>query len=400
MISIIKKRQLIGLSFIFCLIALCMMFISCAHAEQYKVSGTINGLPDGTILQLTPMSHDNDPVVGETTVQGGKFEFNGTREFPLCVRLNVKDSYGGKTFMLENTNITINGEAKKTDSSGDAPIYRFDAKVTGSPLTDKLESYIARRSELDAEHEAYYEKYDAIVKAYGAARQAKDKAKIEEISNSDEYKAFSKAEHEFFQKVEKTFTDIITENKDTYWGPMMAIYLYSYFTTEQKPLFESFSKEAQESYYGKKMIDEIMPAGNTGEPAKELKVKGDDGKELTLAQLCEGKKVVLIDFWASWCVPCRKEIPNVKKQYALYKDKGFQVVSISIDKSVDAWKKALAEEKLEWPNYRDILGAADLYKVRSIPAMFLINAENNTVICSGEDARGTALAAKLEELFK
>ena len=373
---------------------------ACAQEQQYRVSGTISGLPDGTVLQLTPISHDNDPVVGEATLQGGKFEFKGTREFPLCVRLNVKDSYGGQNFMLENTNITIDGEAKQNGESQGTPVYRFYTKVTGSPLTEKLEGYIARRNELDADHTAYYEKYDKVVQEYSAARQARDKAKMDEIANSDEYKAFAQAEHDFFAKVEKTFTDIINENKDTYWGPMMAIYLYSYFTTEQKPLFESFSKEAQESYYGKKMIDEIMPAGNTGEPAKELKVKSEDGKELTLAQLCEGKKVLLVDFWASWCGPCRKEIPNVKQQYALYKDKGFEVVSISIDKNLDAWKKALAEEKLEWPNFHDKLGAADLYKVRSIPAMFLIDAETKAVICSGEDARGTALAAKLAELFK
>ena len=373
---------------------------ACAQEQQYRVSGTISGLPDGTVLQLTPISHDNDPVVGEATLQGGKFEFKGTREFPLCVRLNVKDSYGGQNFMLENTNITIDGEAKQNGESQGTPVYRFNTKVTGSPLTEKLEGYIARRNELDADHTAYYEKYDKVVQEYSAARQARDKAKMDEIANSDEYKAFAQAEHDFFAKVEKTFTDIIKENKDTYWGPMMAIYLYSYFTTEQKPLFESFSKEAQESYYGKKMIDEIMPAGNTGEPAKELKVKSEDGKELTLAQLCEGKKVLLVDFWASWCGPCRKEIPNVKQQYALYKDKGFEVVSISIDKNLDAWKKALAEEKLEWPNFHDKLGAADLYKVRSIPAMFLIDAETKAVICSGEDARGTALAAKLAELFK
>ena len=371
-----------------------------AMAQGYTVSGQIEGLPDGTVLELKPMSHDNDPAVGETIIENGKFVFSGTREFPLCVLLKVKDCYGGHTFMLENTNITINGEAKQNGVSQGVPFYRFKVSVAGSPLTEKLEGYIARRSVLDADHAAYYRKYDAVVKAYGEARQSRDKAKMDEIENSDEYKAFTKAEHEFFAKVEKTFTDIINENKDTYWGPMMAIYLYSYFTSEQKPLFESFSKEAQESYYGKKMIEEVMPAGNTGEPAKVLTVMGDDGKELTLSQLCQNKKVVLIDFWASWCGPCRREIPNVKKQYALYKDKGFEVVSISIDKDIAAWKKALVEEKLEWPNYRDVMGAADLYKVRSIPAMFLIDAENQTVICSGEDARGESLAAKLEELFE
>ncbi|MBQ1485569.1 MAG: TlpA family protein disulfide reductase, partial [Muribaculaceae bacterium] len=151
--------------------------------------------------------------------------------------------------------------------------------------------------------------------------------------------------------------------------------------------------------YGKKMIDEIMPAGDTGQKAKQLTVKGDDGKELTLEDLAQGKKLLLIDFWASWCGPCRKEIPNVKKLYDLYKDKGFEVVSISIDKNEAAWRKALQQEQLQWPNFLDTMGAADAYKVRSIPAMFLIDAETLTVIESGEYARGEFLAQKLAELF-
>ena len=75
------------------------------------------------------------------------------------------------------------------------------------------------------------------------------------------------------------------------------------------------------------------------------------------------------------------------------------MVSISIDKKEDAWRKALKEENLEWPNFRDTEGAADLYKVRSIPAMFLINAETQRVIAFGEDARGESLAEILADIF-
>jgi hypothetical protein len=80
-------------------------------------------------------------------------------------------------------------------------------------------------------------------------------------------------------------------------------------------------------------------------------------------------------------------------------DKGLEVVSISIDESESAWRKALEQEQLQWPNFLDSMGAADAYKVRTIPAMFLLNAEDLTVIASGEDARGEALAQKLAELL-
>ncbi len=381
----------------------CMLVCSC-NSRQYKVEGNVSGLEDGTIVQLVPMSHDNEAPLAEATVNGGKFTFEGeigdSLPMPICVNLMVKDSWGTETFMLEKGNIDINGNATKgePDENG-VCAYKWDVKVNGSPLTDKLNGYKDRRKELDKIFNDNHEKYAQVIQQVTEARQAKDKAKEQQIMETDEYKAFDKAEKDFFATVKNTFKGIIDENKDTYWGPMMAIYLMSYFTSNDKPMYESFSPEAQQSWYGKKMLDEIMPAGNTGEGAKEFTVKGDDGKELKLADLAKGKKVLLIDFWASWCAPCRKEIPNVKKQYELYKDKGFEVVSISIDQNEAAWRKALEQEQLQWPNFLDRMGAADLYKVRSIPAMFLINAEDLTVIESGENARGEALAQKLAELL-
>ena len=108
-------------------------------------------------------------------------------------------------------------------------------------------------------------------------------------------------------------------------------------------------------------------------------------------------KYVYIDVWATWCGPCRKEIPNLKKLYELYKGKGLEIVSVSIDKNETAWKKALAEEKLSWPNGLDRAGIADSYKVKFIPAIFLV--DGTTGKCIAENIRGTELAAKLAELF-
>ena len=145
------------------------------------------------------------------------------------------------------------------------------------------------------------------------------------------------------------------------------------------------------------MKEELYPAGKVGSAVAEFTVKDNDGKEVTLASLREGKKYVLIDFWASWCNPCRKEIPNLKNLYKLYGDKGFQIVSISIDKKKAEWEKALEEEQLPWPNFLDETGVADLYKVRFVPTMYLIDAQGTLV---GENLRGQALADKLKELFQ
>ena len=382
---------------------LCMLVCSC-NSRQYKVEGNVTGLDDGTVVQLVPMSHDNESPIAEATVNGGKFTFKGeigdSLPMPICVNLMVKDAFGAETFMLDKGNITIDGKVTKEGPNQDGVYnYNWDVTVKGSPLTDKLNGYKQRRDELDKLFNDYHEQHAQVLQQLNEARQAKDAAREQQIMATEEFKAFDKAEKDFFAKVEETYKGIVDENKDTYWGPMMAIYLWTYFSAADKPLYDSLSPEAQQSWYGKKMLDEIMPAGDTGQKAKTLTVKGDDGKELALEDLAKGKKLLLIDFWASWCGPCRKEIPNVKKQYELYKDKGFEVVSISIDKNEAAWRKAVEQEQLQWPNFLDTMGAADAYKVRSIPAMFLLDAENLTVIASGEDARGEALAQILAELL-
>ena len=339
-----------------------MLVCSC-NSRQYKVEGNVAGLDDGTIVQLVPMSHDNESPIAEATVNGGKFTFKGeigdSLPMPICVNLMVKDSYGVETFMLEKGDITIEGKATKGEPDQNGVInYTWDVTVKGSPLTDKFNVYKQRRADLDKLFNDYHEQHAQIIQQVNEARMAKDSAREKQIMETEEYKAFDKAEKDFFAKVEETYKGIVDENKDTYWGPMMAIYLWTYFSANDKPLYESLSPEAQQSWYGKKMIDEIMPAGDTGQKAN-------------------------------------KEIPNVKKLYDLYKDKGFEVVSISIDKNEAAWRKALQQEQLQWPNFLDTMGAADAYKVRSIPAMFLIDAETLTVIESGEYARGEFLAQEL-----
>lgn len=382
---------------------LCVLVCSC-NSRQYKVEGNVTGLDDGTIVQLVPMSHDDEQPIAEATVTGGKFTFEGivgdSLPMPICVNLMVKDSYGAVSLMLEKGTVAIDGKVTKGEPDENGMCnYNWEVNVKGGAENEKLNGYKAARAELDKQFNDYHEQYAQVVSQYNQARVAKDSIKVKQIEMTDEFKAFDQAEKAFFTHVEETYNGIIEENEDTYWGPMMAIYLMSYFTAENKPMYDSFSPEAQQSWYGKKMLDEIFPGGEPGDKAKEFKVKGDDGKELTLADLAKGKKVLLVDFWASWCGPCRKEIPNVKKQYELYKDKGFEVVSISIDQNEAAWRKALEQEQLQWPNFLDTMGAANAYKVRSIPAMFLLNAEDLTVIASGENARGKALAQKLAEIF-
>ena len=134
--------------------------------------------------------------------------------------------------------------------------------------------------------------------------------------------------------------------------------------------------------------------------APDLNYENPSGKHIALSDL--RGKVVLLDFWASWCKPCRAENPNVVRLYNKYKDKGFTVYSYSLDKTKVAWTTAINTDGLIWPNHTsDLKGwqaaGAATYKVQSIPATFLIGRDGK-IIDSG--LRGAALEAKLEELFE
>ena len=136
-----------------------------------------------------------------------------------------------------------------------------------------------------------------------------------------------------------------------------------------------------------------------GSEAPEIVQKNPQGTEISLSSL--RGQVVLIDFWASWCKPCRMENPNVVAAYNKYKDKGFTVYSVSLDKERDAWINAINQDGLIWGNHVSDLqfwnnAAARTYGVNSIPAAFLID-ENGVII--GKDLRGNALEAKLKEVL-
>jgi len=386
-------KHLFSAGMIYCSIA--PAFTACTEKTKgFVVNATIEGLADSTVVQLIPMTHDKEEPVAEAMVMNGKFKMTGEVTDTMVVGLVVKENYGSVKFILENLETNISGKVTASKAWDGTLDYEWEASVKGSPLSDEFKRYTDCRNELDKLYEKMHidnkEAYDQVQKLKGA--------ELEAYKKSEAYKKMEADEHHFFETVESTLNGMINDNKDTFWGPLLAMQFYSYLNSDNADMYNQFSDEAKNSYYGRKVKEEIWPVGQVGEEAKKFSITGDDGQELTLSQLLQGKKYVLLDFWASWCAPCRREIPNVKAHYATFKDKGFGVIGISIDKDEAAWHKAVAEEKLEWPNFRSP-HVADLYKVKAVPTVYLLDAQG-IIVAEGEDCRGEALAAKLNELFK
>lgn len=161
-----------------------------------------------------------------------------------------------------------------------------------------------------------------------------------------------------------------------------------------------YSKEYPLSSYAKQALANA-PKGSpiAGEEAPLISLAGVDGKVIHLKSL--RGKVVLLDFWASWCGPCRQENPNVVRAYNTYKSKGFTVYSVSLDDNKEKWQAAIAKDGLVWPNHvSDLKGwkssAAALYNVKGIPATFLLDKKGVVV---ATNLRGEALEQKLKELL-
>ncbi|MFN8351935.1 MAG: TlpA disulfide reductase family protein [Flavobacteriales bacterium] len=143
-------------------------------------------------------------------------------------------------------------------------------------------------------------------------------------------------------------------------------------------------------------LDNLIPVGSE---APDFTQPTPDGKQLSLSSL--RGKVVLIDFWASWCKPCRMENPNVKRVYDQYKGKGFEILGVSLDREKGAWTQAIAQDGLPWKHVSDLAfwnnAAAQQYGVSSIPYTVLVDKDGKVL---GKNLRGPALEEKLAEVFK
>ncbi|MEG0891534.1 MAG: TlpA disulfide reductase family protein [Bacteroidales bacterium] len=390
------------------IILICILSISCYAAGiekgKFVIEGKISGIPDGANITLNLSgTHAPDKLVEKVPIREGYFKFAVALGEHNCYSVGVEGNYGRCLFLADNTVITLQGSVT-SEMRDENLIYNFDGvTVKGSALNDLFVQKNLRPA-LNLKHKAIRTKYDGLVTKMNKAKEVGDTVAFAKMKAGDEYKAYLAADAEFFKEVASSFTNMILANKDSWWGPFLMLQFNTYFTKESEPVFNAMSKEAQESYYGKLVKKELFPDRFIGKQAPAFAVTysgpfagSKAGSTITLADLIVGKKYIIIDFWASWCNPCRKEIPNLKAIYTKFADKGLEIISISIDKKETDWVKAMQQEQLPWPSFVDSSGMIfNKYLGKVVPTMFILNSTGKVLY---DDLRGEGLAKKLDAIF-
>ena len=350
-----------------------------AAADGYEVAGQLKNAPAGTVLHLGELTGSQfvEKTQGKTDADG-KFSLKGTALAPGIYQLKVDESNQVLLFLDNKTRVQIIGDAKNLPATY-AVKGSKDAEVLRQ-FTQVMEGSKAQLEDLN--------------KRYNAAGQA---------GKTDEMKAVEKEYLAVQGRNNAKLKGLIRKNATSV---VSGFAVGAFLNPDEEFQFTDSVAAVQRkvnpgSPFTKELTARLEPMRVTakGALAPEINLATPEGKPLALSSL--RGKYVLLDFWASWCGPCRQENPNVVKAYNKFKDKGFTIYSVSLDQDRAKWLKAIETDGLAWHHVSDLAGwnsaGGSAYGVKAIPQSFLIDPQGHIV---AKNLRGEALAAKLAEVLK
>lgn len=342
--------------------------------NTFKLECNIDNAPAGKVF-LEKINGQNFVTKQTLDIENNsEFSFEGDLEGDDFYRVRF---YDGKFFFLVLSPKTIK-------VSADANDVFSTLKFEGSNDSQIFNDFVLENSKRTTKLQQMQAEYQQRMMAGDQTAQVEFQEKYNEIV----------IENNQFLK------DIIDNNLSSIIAPYLALSLdveehYAYLKDVSARISEN-----QSNVYANNLSTMIgsVKALAIGEPAPEIELPDPNGNTLKLSDY-KGK-IVLIDFWASWCRPCRAENPNVVKMYSKYKNKDFEIFGVSLDKSKDAWVKAIENDGITWPQVSDLqfwnCAAAKTYQVKGIPQTYLIDKEGKIL---AKNLRGTALESKLAEVL-
>jgi peroxiredoxin len=376
--------------------AFSILLAGCSGKEQFTISGHIEGAKSDT-LTIEEMTANAMEIRGSVLIdQNGDFSYSDTASNPRLLFMKTRDGEY-MTFMVVNgDHAVVSAESGK---------FRTTFKVSGSKQSELV--YTLNQELLHASNVL-----DSLNNQY---QQLKGKG------NDPQVDTWIQTEFTKLMTQQRDFIRAFIENNPAEPASLLAL---SHQVARQPALnaredfglFEKVDANLMKKYPNSpltinlhKYIVAMKPQieatvkleQNTGigKEAKDFTLPTPEGKDLSLSSL--RGQYVLLDFWASWCSPCRRENPTLVQAYKKYHDKGFEILQVSLDKTRDEWLDAISKDGLTWKHVSDLKywgsAAAKLYGIESIPANLLLDKDGKII---AQNLRGPALEAKLAEIFQ